>query len=42
MPAARLTLEEFAQLSGDGVRHEISEGKLITTPGTQVSTQSYW
>jgi Uma2 family endonuclease len=27
---APLTLEEFAQLPGDGVRHEISEGDLIS------------
>ncbi len=27
---APLTLEEFAQLPDDGVRHEISEGELIT------------
>jgi Uma2 family endonuclease len=30
--AAPLTLEEFAQLPGDGVRHEISQGELITMP----------
>jgi Uma2 family endonuclease len=30
--AAPLTLEEFAQLPDDGVRHEISEGELITMP----------
>jgi Uma2 family endonuclease len=28
--AAPLTLEEFGQLPDDGVRHEISEGELIT------------
>jgi Uma2 family endonuclease len=27
-----LTLEEFARLPDDGVRHEISEGELITVP----------
>jgi Uma2 family endonuclease len=31
--AAPLTLEEFSQLPDDGVRHEISEGELITIPG---------
>jgi Uma2 family endonuclease len=31
--AAPLTLEEFAQLPDDGVRHEISEGELITMWG---------
>lgn len=30
--APPLTLEEFAQLPRDGVRHEISEGELITMP----------
>ncbi|MGI9075317.1 MAG: Uma2 family endonuclease [Bryobacteraceae bacterium] len=30
--AAPLTLEEFTQLPDDGVRHEISEGELITMP----------
>jgi Uma2 family endonuclease len=30
--AAPLTLEEFGQLPDDGVRHEISEGELITLP----------
>jgi Uma2 family endonuclease len=29
---APLTLEEFAELPDDGVRHEISEGELITMP----------
>jgi Uma2 family endonuclease len=28
-----LTLEEYAQLPSDGVRHEISEGELITMSG---------
>jgi hypothetical protein len=30
---APLTLEEFSQLPDDGVRHEISEGELITMSG---------
>jgi len=30
---APLTLEEYAQLPGNGVRHEVSEGALITMPG---------
>src|SRR6266478_4584803 len=30
--SAPLTLGEFAQLPGDGVRHEISEGELIAVP----------
>ena len=30
--APPLTLEEFAQLPADAVRHEISEGELITMP----------
>jgi Uma2 family endonuclease len=32
LTTAPLTLQEFAQLPGDGVRHEISEGELITLP----------
>jgi Uma2 family endonuclease len=32
LTTAPLTLEEFAQLPDDGVRHEISEGELITMP----------
>jgi Uma2 family endonuclease len=32
LTTAPLTLEDFAQLPDDGVRHEISEGELITMP----------